>query len=140
MLNKAILQGRLVADPELKYTQSNTAVLSTRIACDRDYQKDGSQSVDFINIVAWQKTAEFVSKYFHKGDMLLLEGRIQVRDYTDRDGNKRYATEVVADHVNFCSSKQDSAQGTQQRSYEPTVSYGGGEFVGLEDEDGEFLW
>lgn len=113
MLNKAILQGRLVANPELRHTQSGVAVASFRIACNRDYQsKDpNAQTADFINIVAWRSTGEFVSKYFTKGSMILIEGRIQVRDYTDNNGQKRYVTEVVADSVHFAASKRESEGG-----------------------------
>ncbi|MCD7805404.1 MAG: single-stranded DNA-binding protein [Oscillospiraceae bacterium] len=157
MLNKTILQGRLVADPELRYTQSNTAVLSARIACDRDFKsKDGNgPTADFINIVAWRQTGEFINKYFGKGDMILLEGRIQVRDYNDKNGNKRYATEVVVDHVWFCGSKRDksnsaSPRNTQYQDYADaydqdyanatgtTPDYSGtADFSELTDDDGE---
>lgn len=119
MLNKAILQGRLVADPELRHTQSGVAVASFRIACNRDYQsKDpNAQSADFINIVAWRTTGEFVSKYFTRGSMILVEGRIQVRDYTDNGGQKRYVTEVVADSIHFAASKKESGGQSGRNSY-----------------------
>ena len=123
MLNKAILQGRLVADPELRHTQSGVAVASFRIACDRDFKgKDpNAQSADFINIVAWRQTAEFISRYFTKGSMILVDGRIQVRDYTDNNGQRRYITEIVADNVHFAASKRESGGGNYQSN-----SYGGG--------------
>ena len=110
MLNRAILQGRLVADPELRHTPSGLAVASFRIACDRDFKgKDpNAQSADFINIVAWRQTAEFISRYFTKGSMILVDGRIQVRDYTDNSGQRRYVTEIVAENVNFAGSKRES--------------------------------
>lgn len=119
MLNKVILQGRLVADPELRHTQTGTAVVSFRIACDRDYKsKDpNGQNADFINIVAWRNTAEFISRYFTKGSMILVDGRLQVRDYTDNTGNRRYVTEVVADNVNFAGSKRESGGYGQQNNY-----------------------
>lgn len=126
MLNKAILQGRLVADPELRHTQNGTAVATFRIACDRDYKsKDpGAQNADFISIVAWRQTAEFISRYFTKGSMILVDGRIQVRDYTDNNGQRRYVTEIVADSVNFCGPKRDNGgapmaggYGQQQNNY-----------------------
>ena len=109
MLNKVILMGRLTRDPELKYTPSNVAVCSFSIAVDRRYARPGEQrQADFINIVAWRNTAEFVSKYFRKGSSIVVVGSIQTRDYTDQQGNKRYATEVVADEVSFGASKGDS--------------------------------
>jgi single-strand DNA-binding protein len=125
MLNRAILQGRLVADPELRHTQSGVAVASFRIACDRDYRsKDpNAQNADFINIVAWRQTAEFISRYFNKGSMILVDGRIQVRDYTDNNGQRRYVTEVVADSVNFAGPKRDNSG---NGSYGQSNSYGGG--------------
>ena len=97
MLNKVFLQGRLVADPELRHTQQGTPVASYRLAVDRGYKsKDpNAQNADFVNIVSWRNTAEFVCKYFTKGRMMLVEGRLQMRDYTDKDGNRRVAAEVV---------------------------------------------
>ncbi len=119
MLNRAILQGRLVADPELRHTQSGVAVATFRIACDRDYRsKDpNAQNADFITIVAWRQTAEFISRYFTKGSMILVDGRIQTRDFTDNNGQRRYFTEVVAENVNFASSKRESGSYGQQNSY-----------------------
>ena len=110
MLNKIFLQGRLVADPELRHTQSGVAVATFRMAVDRDIKdrETGERKADFINIVAWRSTAEFVSRFFTKGRMAIVEGRLQVREYTDRDGNRRYATEVVADNIYFGDSKRDS--------------------------------
>lgn len=104
MLNKVFIQGRLVADPELRHTQNGIAVTSFRIAVDRNYKdrETGERKADFINVVAWRHTGEFVSRYFSKGQMALVEGVLQVRDYTDREGNRRYATEVIADSVYFC--------------------------------------
>lgn len=127
MLNRAILQGRLVADPELRRTQSGVAVVSFRIACDRDYKsKDpNAQNADFINIVAWRQTAEFISRYFTKGSMILVDGRIQARDYTDNNGNRRYITEVVAENVNFAASRRESG-GTGGGYNGAANSYSGG--------------
>lgn len=106
MYNKAILIGRLTAEPELKYTQSGTSVVSFRIAVDRPYKgQDGQRQADFITIVCWRQQAEFVSKYFHKGDPIGIEGPIQTRNYEDRQGNKRTAVEVVADQVFFTGGK-----------------------------------
>ena len=114
MLNKIFLQGRLVADPELRHTQSGIAVASFRLAVDRDFKDrdTGERKADFINIVAWRQTGEFVSRFFTKGRMAIVEGKLQTRDYTDRDGNRRYATEVVADNVYFGDSRRDSEGGS----------------------------
>ena len=110
MLNKVIIMGRLVKDPELRRTQSGTAVTSFRIAVDRDFKsQDGSKQADFFDVVAWRSTAEFVSKYFAKGRMAVVEGRLQTRDWTDRDGGERVATEIVADNIYFGDSKRDGA-------------------------------
>lgn len=109
MLNKIILMGRLTRDPDLRHTQSGTAVASFSLAVDRDYKdQGGARETDFIDIVAWRSTAEFVSKYFFKGRMAAVVGRLQVRDWTDRDGAKRRSYEVIADSVYFGDSKRAS--------------------------------
>ena len=112
MLNKIFLQGRLVADPELRHTQNGVAVASFRLAVDRDFKdrETGERKADFINVVAWRQTGEFVSRFLTKGRLAVVEGKLQTRDYTDRDGNRRYATEVVADNVYFGDSKPQDAQ------------------------------
>ena len=122
MLNKIIIMGRLTRDPELRRTQSGTAVTSFSIACDRDYKgADGEKATDFLDIVAWRQTAEFVSKYFTKGRMAVVDGRLQLRDWTDRDGNKRRSAEIVANSVNFGDSKpKDRDQAA------PAGAYSGG--------------
>ena len=107
-LNKVILIGRLTANPELKTTQSGVAVTSFTIAVDRPATKDGKKETDFINIVAWRKTAEFVSKYFAKGSAIIVCGSIQTRSWKDAEGKTRYATEVVASEVSFAESKKAS--------------------------------
>lgn len=109
MLNKIFLTGRLTADPELRHTPSNVPVATFRLAVDRDFKdKDtGEKKADFINVVAWRQTGEFVSKYFSKGRMAIVEGRLQMRDYTDKEGNKRTIAEVVADNVYFGDSRRD---------------------------------
>ena len=115
MLNVAIIMGRLVADPELRTTQSGISVTSFRVAVDRSYSKDGGQrEADFIDVVAWRGTAEFVCKYFGKGQMIALQGRIQTRSYEDRQGNKRTAVEIVADNVSFCGGKNEGASNQQR--------------------------
>ena len=110
MLNKIVLMGRLSRDPELRRTQSGTAVASFTLAVDRDYKpQDGERETDFIDIVAWRGTAEFVSKYFTKGRMAVVEGRLQVRDWKDKDGAKRRSTEAIADNVYFVDSKRSES-------------------------------
>ena len=113
MLNHIVLMGRLTRDPELRYTGSNIPVASFRIAVDRDFGKgeNGERATDFIDIVAWRQTGEFVSKYFTKGSMAVVSGRLQMRDWTDRDGNKRTSAEVVADNVYFGDSKKSRDDG-----------------------------
>ena len=107
MLNHIVVMGRLTRDPELRYTQSQIPVASFTLAVDRDFggRDGGERQTDFIDIVAWRSTAEFVSKYFTKGSMAAVSGRLQIRDWTDRDGNKRRSAEVVASNVYFGESK-----------------------------------
>lgn len=113
MLNCAIIMGRLTADPELRTTPNGISVTSFSVAVDRSYQKAGTErQTDFINVVAWRQTAEFVSRYFHKGSMIAIQGSIQTRNYEDKNGNKRTAVEIVADNVSFCGSKAESGTGT----------------------------
>ena len=111
MLNHIVLMGRLTRDPELRHTGSGVAVASFALAVDRDFQSRDTQekAVDFIDIVAWRNTAEFVSKYFSKGRMAVVSGRLQIRNWTDKEGNKRRSAEVVADNVYFGDSKRDGA-------------------------------
>ena len=113
MLNHITLMGRLTRDPELRYTQSQQAVVSFSLACERDFGgRDGAEKqTDFIDIVAWRQTAEFVSKYFTKGSMVAVSGRLQIRDWTDREGNKRRSAEVVADNVYFGDSNRRDDNG-----------------------------
>lgn len=109
MVNCAILMGRLTKDPELRTTQNGTSVTSFTVAVDREYVRQGEErQTDFINVVAWRQTAEFVSRYFRKGSMIAVQGSIQTRNYEDRHGNKRTAVEVIADKVSFCGSKAES--------------------------------
>jgi single-strand DNA-binding protein len=106
--NKVILMGRLTADPELKQSASGVAVTSFSLAVDRRLSKDGERKCDFITIVAWRQTAEFICKYFRKGSAILVCGELQTRSWEDGNGQKRYATEVVASEVSFCEAKRDS--------------------------------
>ncbi|MCC8182780.1 MAG: single-stranded DNA-binding protein [Clostridiales bacterium] len=164
MLNRIILMGRLTRDPELRRTQSGTPVASFTLAVDRDFadKATGNRPTDFIDIVAWRGTAEFVSKYFSKGRMAVVEGRLQIRDWQDREGNKRRSAEVVADNIYFGDSRRDSdggsygnrsnssyggSYGSSNNSYAPAApqsnSYSApaapavSEFAELSDDDGE---
>ena len=118
MLNKIIIMGRLTRDPELRRTGSGTAVTSFSLACDRDFKsQSGEKETDFIEVVAWKNTAEFVSKYFSKGRMAVVEGRLQIRDWTDKAGNKRTTAEVVADNVYFADSKRSESNDNQIENF-----------------------
>lgn len=121
MLNTITIMGRLTKDPELRYTQSNTPVTSFTVACERDF---GDKQTDFIDCVAWRQTAEFVEKYFSKGSMIVVDGRLQSRKWEDNNGNKRTAWEVLADHVYFGESKRAEAVDPPK-------------FVEVDDDDGE---
>lgn len=127
MLNHIVIMGRLTRDPELRYTQSQTPVASFTLAVDRDFgsRDGGEKQTDFIDCVAWRQTAEFVSKYFSKGSMAVVSGRLQSRRWQDRDGNNRTSWEVLTDNIYFGESKRDSA-GQQSGAYQQPVSYGGG--------------
>ena len=127
MLNKIIIMGRLTRDPELRHTQSGTAVASFSLAVDRDFKDKttGEKSTDFIDVVAWRNSAEFVSRYFTKGRMAVVEGRLQIRPWQDRDGNKRRSAEVVADNVYFGDSKRDGDGGGGYQGGYPQDAYGG---------------
>ena len=122
MLNYIVIMGRMTKDPELRRTNSGTAVTSFTLAVDRDFKSQGGEKeTDFIEVVAWKNTAEFVSKYFSKGRMAVVEGRLQIRDWTDNNGNKRRTAEVVAESVYFGDSKQqtqDSAPNNDLREVE----------------------
>lgn len=121
-LNKVVLAGRLTADPELKQTQSGISVVSFTIAVNRKYSKE-QQQTDFISVIAWRQTAEFISRYFKKGSAICLTGTIQTRSWQDQQGQKRYATEVVADEAMFVDSKSDN-QPAANGSYIPgTTGY-----------------
>ena len=127
MLNKIILMGRLTRDPELRRTGSGVAVASFSVAVDRDFagRENGERETDFIDCVAWRNTGEFVSKYFTKGSMIVVSGRLQIRSWTDKEGNKRRTAEVVADNVYFGESKRNEGG-----SYSNGNSYGGNSYGG----------
>ena len=119
MLNNVTLMGRLTADPERRQTPNNISVASFTLAVDRNYSSGGERQADFIDVIAWRKTAEFVSRYFHKGMLVAVQGSIQTRSYTDNQGIKRKAFEIVADHVYFAEPKRDNAQAAAPSSLEP---------------------
>ena len=150
MLNKIIIMGRLTRDPELRHTQTGTAVASFSLAVDRDFKDKatGDRTTDFIDVVAWRQTGEFVSRYFTKGRMAVVEGRLQIRDWTDKDGGKRRSAEIVADNVYFGDSKRDGAGdfGGAPASYSapvgggyssPAPSGGHSDFAEIGEDDGE---
>ena len=133
MLNKWIGMGRLTRSPDVRNTQSGVSVASFTIACDRDYKgTDGERETDFIDVVAWRQRAEFAGKYLEKGRMVVIEGRWQMRDYMDRDGNKRRAWEVLADNIYFADSKRADG-GSAPAAPAPAP----GEFAEIDDDDGE---
>ena len=144
MLNHIVLMGRITRDPELRRTASGTPVATFPIAVDRDFKSEnGEKETDFIDIVAWRNTAEFVSKYFTKGRMAVVSGRLQIRSWTDKDGNKRRSAEVVADNIYFGDSKKEEPGGGNYGGYTapafsapPTAS--AQDFAQIED-DGEGL-
>ena len=153
MLNHITIMGRLTREPDLRHTQSGTAVASFTLAVDRDFKdkQTGEKAADFIDIIAWRQTAEFVSRFFTKGRMAVVDGRLQIRDWTDKEGNKRRSAEVIADNVYFGDSKRDAEGG----GYAPppvgggytapaasaggysAPADGGDQFAELSDDDGE---
>lgn len=132
MLNHIVIMGRLTRDPELKTTNSGIPVVSFSIAVDRDFadKETGERGVDFIEVTAWRHTAEFVSRYFTKGRMAVVSGRLQTRNWTDKDGNKRKAVEIVADNVYFGDSKRNDSEPSAQSA--PAVP---SDFATIEGED-----
>lgn len=144
MLNNVVIMGRLTRGPELRRTPSGTSVASFTLAVDRDYKPDGGErECDFFDCVAWRGTGEFVSKYFSKGRMAIVSGRLQTRSWTGKDGGKRKSVEIVADNVYFGDSKRESDYAPQ--AYTPPErgepTYTGdvqGQFEELEEDDGEF--
>ena len=121
MINTVALMGRLTYEPELQVTKSGVSVIRFTIACDRNYQAKGEErKADFIDCTAWRQTAEFISRYFHKGSMIAVEGSIQTENYTDKDGNKRKSVDVVVSNVSFCGSKSDNQN---QQFSQPRQTY-----------------
>ena len=147
MLNHIVIMGRLTRDPELRYTQTQTPVASFTLAVDRDYSNrdTNERQTDFIDCVAWRSTAEFVSKYFQKGSLSVVSGRLQLRDWTDKDGNKRRNVEVVVDNIYFGESRRRDAESSSQFSTpysndypsQSASSLAPSEFEELSEDDGE---
>ena len=144
MLNTVSLQGRMVRDPELRRTNSGKAVTSFTLACDRDFknQQTGEKEVDFIECVAWGGTAEMVEKYFHKGQMAVATGRLQLRDWTDKNGQKRRQAEILVSSVYFCGGKENGSAGCSESdsgyaapAYQTNAP--SGDFAELEDDDAQ---
>ena len=144
MVNCAVIMGRLVADPELRTTGNGTSVTSFAVAVDRRFARSGEErQTDFIDVIAWRQTADFVCKYFRKGSMIAIQGYIQTRTYEDKNGNKRKAVELVADNVSFCGSKAESGTGSYNRddsfmNAQPAPSYStadAGDFKEIPEDD-----
>ena len=143
MINNVVLMGRLVADPELRTTPNGISVTSFTIAVDRGYSRQGEErQADFIDLVAWRQSAEFITRYFQKGSMIAVTGSIQTRNYEDKNGNKRKAVEVIVDRASFCGSKNDTGTSGGSRFDTPAepqgVSYtnvSAGDFESIVDDD-----
>lgn len=140
MLNRVTIMGRLGRDPELRRTQTGTPVASFSLAVDRDFKDKatGERATDWLDVVAWRQTAEFAFKWFRKGQMAVVDGRLQARNYTDREGNKRWAVEVVAENIYFCGGKDQSARASEGNADEGSLPEGqSAEFAEMNDDDGE---
>ena len=156
MLNRVVLMGRLTRDPELRHTQSNLPVTSFSLACDRRFSKGDEKVTDFFDIVCWQKDAEFAAKYFFKGMLVAVCGRLQQRQWQDKDGNKRTSVEIVADELNFAEAKRpdgpgprdigassysapsrESGRDAQQGGYAPLPAAGAGGFQDFSEDEEE---
>ena len=146
MLNRIIVQGRCGRNPEKRMTAAGIPVTSVTLAVDRDISKDGNKETDWIDVVAWRETANFLARYFQKGSMVIVSGRLQLRDWTDKDGNKRRSAEIVADNVYFADSKTAADNGTNSPAPAPTQQAGGlvipastnnyaGNFAQLDDDE-----
>jgi single-strand DNA-binding protein len=136
--NKVILIGNMTTDPELKQTQGGLSVCSFSIAVNRRFKAEGQQDCDFISIVTWRQQAEFVCKYFKKGKPILVCGQLQTRSWTDNQGNKRYATEVVADEVSFVGNNESTAEAkTQPQTHMPSAYTSQPQFEEIPNDDGQ---
>jgi single-strand DNA-binding protein len=137
MLNHITIMGRLTRDPERRRTKSGKPVASFTVAVDRDFSQGDQKETDFIDCVAWNKTGEFVDKYFSKGSMIVVSGRLQIRSWNDKDGNKRRTAEVVADNVYFGESKSQESRGTQAPSYGGYNTPSASDYAMLDDDDAQ---
>mgnify|MGYP004620305883 CR=1 FL=1 len=137
-MNIVAIMGRMTTDPELKTTQSGISVMSFYVAVNRNYTKDGERQTDFINCVAWRNTAEFISKYFSKGQMIAIKGNLQQRNYTDKDGNKRTAYDVVVEQASFCGSKNESSSAQTEHTSFSNVDINDFDEISMNDEDMPF--
>ena len=137
MLNHIVIMGRLTRDPELKHTQQGTAVVSFTVACERDFASSGDKVTDFIPVTAWRATAEFIARYFSKGRMIAVSGRLQKREWTDGEGARHEATEIVADSAYFADSKREDAPPAQAYRASTPVDVSASDFAELDEDDGD---
>ena len=139
MLNHIVIMGRLARDPELRHTQSGTPVATFRLAVDRDFKdkNTGERQTDWIDVVAWRGTGEFVSRYFTRGRMAVVEGRLQIRDWTDKEGNKRRSAQIVSDNIYFGDSKRDGGDKSHYAGDPVDVYPSKSDFAEISAEDGE---
>lgn len=136
MLNVISIGGRMVRDPELRHTQSGKSVCSFTLAVDRDFKSNGEKEVDFLNCVAWGNTADFISRYAEKGRMLMVTGRLQIREWTDKEGNKRRNAEIIASNAYFGDSRKEITPQEQERNFDQLADAVSG-FVAVDPADGE---
>lgn len=135
MINMVVLMGRLTFEPELKFTPNGVQVIRFQVACDRKYQSESqNRQADFIDCVAWRQTAEFIGKYFHKGSMIAVEGKIQTSSYTDKNGNQRKQVEVLANNVSFCGSKSETSGAAGSQASPNYSSAENSDFDGIPDD------
>lgn len=140
MINNVVLMGRLVADPELRTTPTGVSVTSFAIAVERSYAKQGEdRTADFIDIVAWRQSADFITRYFRKGSMIAIEGSLQTRTYTDKDGNKRKAVEVLVNRASFCGSKNETGTAGASRFDTPASANAGAAYANAGADDFESI-
>lgn len=125
MLNHIVVMGRLTRDPELRKTASGVSVTSFTVAVDRDFSQDGQKETDFLDVVAWRNTAEFAAKYFTKGRMAVISGRLQIRNWEDKEGNKRRTAEILAENIYFGDSKKEDDSGSASTQGSPQTFMGG---------------
>jgi single-strand DNA-binding protein len=136
MINNAVIMGRIVADPEARVTANGTSVTSFTVAVDRRFSKQGEEKqTDWIDVVAWGKTCDFICKFFSKGQMIAIQGNIQTRMFEDKNGNKRKAVEIVAENVSFCGGKSDNANTASEPATVPDVNVDADDFKEIPEDD-----